>query len=126
MLMLRNIVTAVWCAVVIGTNAFALIVLARVYGGQMFELNAFGFATFNIMAMIALGVMSLISTKFLWAMLAIAVFSMFLSLGIDLLVHRVWRPASLLGSLFIIVPTYLIARWNSLSRPSDFNPVKEF
>ena len=126
MLMLRNIVTAVWCAVVIGTNAFALIVLARVYGGQMFELNGFAFASFNMMAMIALGVMSLISTKFLWAVLAVAVFSMFLSLGIDLLVHRVWRPTSLLGSLFIIVPTYLIARWNSLSRRSDFNPVKEF
>ena len=126
MLMLRNIVTAVWCAVVIGTNAFALIVLARAYGGQMFELNGFVFASFNMMAMIALGVMSLISTKFLWAVLAVAVFSMFLSLGIDLLVHRVWRPTSLLGSLFIIVPTYLIARWNSLSRPSDFNPVKEF
>ena len=126
MLMLRNIVTAVWCAVVIGTNAFALIVLARAYGGQMFELNGFAFASFNMMAIIALGVMSLFSTKFLWAMLAVAVCSMFLSLGIDLLVHRVWRPTSLLGSLFIIVPTYLIARWNSLSRPSDFNPVKEF
>ena len=126
MSMLRNIVTAVWCAVVIGTNTFALILVARNSGGQMFELDGFAFATFNMMAMIALGVISLISTKFLWAMLALALISMFLTLGIDLLVHRIWRPAGLLGSLFLIVPTYLIARWNSLSRRSDFNPVKEF
>lgn len=126
MLMTRNILTAVWCAVVIGTNAFGLILLARNFGVDLFQVNGLTFATFHMGAMVAFGLISLISTKFLWAILALAVFSMLLSLGIDLVVHRVWRPTSLLGSLFIIVPTYLLARWNTLSRRSDFNPVKEF
>ena len=38
MSMLRNILTAIWCAVIIGTNTFALIVTAQHFGVDVLAL----------------------------------------------------------------------------------------
>lgn len=126
MSMLRNILTAIWCAVIIGTNTFALIVTAQHFGVDVLALNSVLLPVVQMSAMIALGILSLVSTKYLWAILAVAVLSLLLTLANDLLVVRVWRPSAMLSSLLIIVPTYLLARWNSLSRETKFNPVQEF
>ena len=123
---LRNILTTIWCAVIIGTNAFALIVTARHFGVDVLALNSVLLPVVQMSAMIVLGILSLVSTKYLWAILAVAVLSLLLTLAHDLLVVRVWRPSAMLGSLLVIVPTYLLARWNSLSRETNFNPVQEF
>ena len=122
----RNILTAIWCAVIIGTNTFALIVTAQHFGVDVLALNSVLLPVVQMSAMIALGILSLVSTKYLWAILAVAVLSLLLTLANDLLVVRVWRPSAMLSSLLIIVPTYLLARWNSLSRETKFNPVQEF
>lgn len=126
MTMLRNILTTIWCAVIIGTNVFALIVLAQTYGGDLLMLGALTFPVAQMIAMAALGVVSLVSTKYLWAILAVAVISLLVSFGHEVFVQRVWRPSAMMGSLIVIVPTYLLARWNSLSREPKFNPVQEF
>ena len=126
MTMLRNILTAIWCAVIIGTNTFALIVTAQHFGVDVLALNSVLLPVMQMSAMIVLGILSLVSTKYLWAILAVAVLSLLLTLANDLLVVRVWRPSAMLGSLLVIVPTYLLARWNSLSRETKFNPVQEF
>ncbi|HIG22964.1 MAG TPA: hypothetical protein EYG02_06930 [Henriciella marina] len=126
MSMLRNILTAIWCAVIIGTNTFALIVTAQHFGVDVLALNSVLLPVVQLSAMIVLGILSLVSTKYLWAILAVAVLSLLLTLANDLLVVRVWRPSAMLSSLLIIVPTYLLARWNSLSRETKFNPVQEF
>ena len=126
MSMLRNILTAIWCAVIIGTNTFALIVTAQHFGVDVLALNSVLLPVVQMSAMIVLGILSLVSTKYLWAILAVAVLSLLLTLANDLLVVRVWRPSAMLSSLLIIVPTYLLARWNSLSRETKFNPVQEF
>lgn len=126
MSMLRNILTAIWCAVIIGTNTFALIVTAQYFGVDVLALNSVLLPVVQMSAMIVLGILSLVSTKYLWAILAVAVLSLLLTLANDLLVVRVWRPSAMLSSLLIIVPTYLLARWNSLSRETKFNPVQEF
>ena len=126
MTMLRNILTAIWCAVMIGTNTFALIVTAQHFGVDVLALNSVLLPVMQMSAMIVLGILSLVSTKYLWAILAVAVLSLLLTLANDLLVVRVWRPSAMLGSLLVIVPTYLLARWNSLSRETKFNPVQEF
>ena len=123
---LRNILTTIWCAVIIGTNTFALIVTAQHFGVDVLALNSVLLPVMQMSAMIVLGVLSLVSTKYLWAILAVAVLSLLLTLANDLLVVRVWRPSAMLGSLLVIVPTYLLARWNSLSRETKFNPVQEF
>lgn len=126
MTMLRNILTAIWCAVIIGTNTFALIVTAQHFGVDVLALNSVLLPVVQMSAMIVLGILSLVSTKYLWAILAVAVLSLLLTLANDLLVVRVWRPSAMLSSLLVIVPTYLLARWNSLSRETKFNPVQEF
>ena len=126
MTMLRNILTAIWCAVMIATNTFALIVTAQHFGVDVLALNSVLLPVMQMSAMIVLGILSLVSTKYLWAILAVAVLSLLLTLANDLLVVRVWRPSAMLGSLLVIVPTYLLARWNSLSRETKFNPVQEF
>lgn len=123
---LRNILTTIWCAVIIGTNTFALIVTAQHFGVDVLAVNSVLLPVVQMSAMIVLGILSLISTKYLWAILAVAVLSLLLTLANDLLVVRVWRPSAMLGSLLVIVPTYLLARWNSLSRETKFNPVQEF
>lgn len=123
---LRNILTTIWCAVIIGTNTFALIVTAQHFGVDVLALNSVLLPVVQMSAMIVLGILSLVSTKYLWAILAVAVLSLLLTLANDLLVVRVWRPSAMLGSLLVIVPTYLLARWNSLSRETKFNPVQEF
>ena len=123
---LRNILTTIWCAVIIGTNTFALIVTAQHFGVDVLALNSVLLPVMQMSAMIVLGVLSLVSTKYLWAILAVAVLSLLLTLANDLLMVRVWRPSAMLGSLLVIVPTYLLARWNSLSRETKFNPVQEF
>ena len=126
MSMLRNILTIIWCAVIIGTNTFALILTAQHFGVDVLALNSVLLPVVQMSAMIVLGILSLVSTKYLWAILAVAVLSLLLTLANDLLVVRVWRPSAMLGSLLVIVPTYLLARWNSLSRETKFNPVQEF
>ena len=123
---LRNILTTIWCAVIIGTNTFALIVTAQHFGVDVLALNSVLLPVVQMSAMIVLGILSLVSTKYLWAILAVAVLSLLLPLANDLLGMRVWRPSAMLGSLLVIVPTYLLARWNSLSRETKFNPVQEF
>ena len=123
---LRNILTTIWCAVIIGTNTFALIVTAQHFGVDVLALNSVLLPVVQMSAMIVLGILSLVSTKYLWAILAVAVLSLLLTLANDLLVVRVWRPSAMLSSLLVIVPTYLLARWNSLSRETKFNPVQEF
>lgn len=122
----RNILTAIWCALVIGTNAFGLILLVRVVGVDGAILDGTWFLSTKLALMAGLGLLSLVSTKFLWAVLGVAVFWMLLGLGYDVLVQRTWRPGAMLSSLFVIVPTYLLARWNAAARKTDFNPVKEF
>jgi hypothetical protein len=126
MSMLRNILTAIWCAVIIGTNTFALIVIAQYFGVDVLALNSVLLPVMHMSAMIVLGILSLVSTKYLWVILGVSVLSLVLALAHDLLVMRVWRPSTMLDSLLVIVPTYLLARWNSLSRETKFNPVQEF
>ena len=118
----RNILTAIWCAVIIGTNVFGLMVLVRYVGFD----GVVDLVGLKMALMAGLGLLSLVSTKFLWAVLAMAVLWMLFSLSFELFVQRAWRPSSMLSSLFTIVPTYLLARWNTAARKSDFNPVKEF
>ena len=126
MTMLRNILTAIWCAVIIGTNTFALIVTAQYFGVDVLALNSVLLPVVQMGAMIVLGILSLVSTKYLWVILGVSVLSLVLTLAHDLLVMRLWRPSTMLDSLLVIVPTYLLARWNSLSRETKFNPVQEF
>ena len=52
--------------------------------------------------------------------------ALLLGLAHDLLIQRIWRPSGMLGSLIVIIPTYLLARWNTAARKTEFNPVKEF
>lgn len=128
MTMFRNILTAIWCAIIIGTNTFALIVTVQHFGLDMLAFGSLSLPIFQMVALAVLGVMSLVSTKYLWAILAVAVISLLMSVGYDLFGQgaRVARPSSMLGSLALIIPTYLLARWNTLSREPDFNPVQEF
>lgn len=124
--LLRNILTAIWCAVIIGLNVFGLITLIQVVGLDGAISGGAWLWTSKLALMAVLGVMSLASTKFLWAVLAVAVFWMLLGVSFDLLAQRAWRSGGLLGALFTIIPTYLLARWNSAVRKAEFNPVKEF
>jgi hypothetical protein len=123
---LRNILTTIWCAVIIGTNVFGLIIVARTLGYEAFQQSGLSLPVVQMIALAGLGLISLVSTKFLWAILALATISLLLSFGYDVLINRSWRPASMLGGLFLIIPTYFLARWDSLARRSDFNPVQEF
>lgn len=126
MQLLRNILTAILCAVIIGTNLFGLIVLWRAFGVDVAGEPGVLWPAVQMGGLTVFAILSLVSTKYLWVVLAIAAMSLLIGFGFDVLVQRVWRPSSMLGSLFVIVPTYLLARWNSLARPTDFNPVKEF
>ena len=126
MTLLRNILTAVWCAIVIGTNVFSLIVLLRVVGVDVLQSPVMLLPAMKMVLLTAFGLMALVSTKYLWAMLAVAAMALLLGFAHDVLFQRTWRPSSMLGGLFVIVPTYLLARWNSVARKTDFNPVKEF
>jgi hypothetical protein len=122
----RNILTAIWCAVIIGTNIFGLILMVRVYGVDVVNGPALLLPFAKMVLMAGFGLLSLISTKYLWAVLAIAATVLLLGLSHDVLVQRSWRPSGMLGGLFVIVPTYLLARWNTAARKTEFNPVKEF
>ncbi|MEQ8559500.1 MAG: hypothetical protein RIB03_14390 [Henriciella sp.] len=124
--LLRNILTAIWCAVIIGTNVFGLIMVARVFGMDLLQSEITLLPAVKMVLMTGFGLMALVSTKYLWAMLAVAAFAMLLGFAHDVLAQRVWRPSTMLGDLFVIIPTYLLARWNTAARKSDFNPVKEF
>lgn len=122
----RNILTAIWCAIVIGTNVFGLIMLVRVFGLEGLMQPMLMFTASKMALLSGFSLMALISTKYLWAVLAVAVLTTLLALAHELLVTRNGEGPSLLSSLFLIIPTYLLARWNTLARQSDFNPVKEF
>ncbi|WP_370237244.1 MULTISPECIES: hypothetical protein [Henriciella] len=124
--LLRNILTAIWCAVIIGLNVFGLITLIQVVGLDGAISAGAWLWTAKLALMAVLGVMSLASTKFLWAVLAVAVLWMLLGVSFDLLAQRTWRSGGLQGALFTIIPTYLLARWNTAVRKAEFNPVKEF
>ena len=127
MTLLRNILTAIWCAIVIGTNVFGLILIARVVGlDAVLVQPMIAFASLKMTLLAVFGVMALASTKYLWAIVAVAGTALLLTLSYDLLVQRVWRPSGMLNALFFIVPTYILARWNNVARKHDFNPVKEF
>ncbi|WP_084418789.1 hypothetical protein [Henriciella litoralis] len=123
---LRNILTAIWCAIIIGANAFGLIVVLQAVGLSVFARSDMALPVLQMILLSGFGVLSLISTKFLWVILAVSVVSMLLGFGYEVLMQRVWRPASMLTGLVLIIPTYLLARWNTLSRQTEFNPVKEF
>lgn len=127
MTLLRNILTAIWCAIVIGTNVFGLILIARVVGlDAVLVQPMIAFTSLKMALLAVFGVMALVSTKYLWAILAVAGTALLLTMSYDLLIQRVWRPSGMLNALFFIIPTYLLARWNTLARPREFNPVKEF
>ena len=122
----RNILTAIWCAVIIGTNIFGLIVVTRIYGLDVVNTPALLLPFVKMILLAGFGLLALLSTKYLWAVLAVASAALLLGLSHDVLVQRTWRPSGMLGGLFVIVPTYLLARWNTAARKTDFNPVKEF
>lgn len=124
--LLRNIITAIWCAIVIGTNVFGLMLLARVLGPDMLQAPGVLLPVIKMGLLAVLGLLALVSTKFLWAILAVATLALLLGVTYDLFVERIWRPSSMMSALFVIIPTYLLARWNTAARKSDFNPVKEF
>ena len=126
MSLLRNILTAIWCAVVIGTNVFGLIMLVRLFGMESLQEPFMALAASRMALLSGFGLLALISTKFLWAVLAVAVLTTLLALAHELLVARNGEGPGLVSSLFLIVPTYLLARWNTVAQKSDFNPVKEF
>ena len=124
--LLRNIITAIWCAIVIGTNVFGLMLLARVLGLDMLQAPGVLLPAAKMGLLAGLGLLALVSTKFLWAILVVATLALLLGVTYDLFVERIWRPSSMMSGLFVIIPTYLLARWNTAARKSDFNPVKEF
>ncbi|WP_084396067.1 hypothetical protein [Henriciella aquimarina] len=124
--LLRNILTAIWCAIIIGTNVFGLIMFARLFGVEGLQEPVMLLAASKMALLSAFGLIALISTKYLWAMLAVAVTATLLGLAHDLLVARNGEGPGLFSSLFVIIPTYLLARWNTAARKTDFNPVKEF
>ena len=126
MSLLRNILTAIWCALVIGTNVFGLIMLVRLFGMDTLQEPIMALAASRMALLSGFGLMALISTKYLWGVLAVAVLTTLLALAHELLVARNGEGPGLFSSLFMIIPTYLLARWNTLARRSDFNPVKEF
>ena len=124
--LLRNIITAIWCAIVIGTNVFGLMLLARLLGPDMLQAPGVFLPVIKMGLLAGLGLLALVSTKFLWAIVAVATLALLLGVTYDLFVQRIWRPSSMMSGLFVIIPTYLLARWNTAARKSDFNPVKEF
>ncbi|MEE2877687.1 MAG: hypothetical protein VX593_01660 [Pseudomonadota bacterium] len=124
--LLRNITTAVWCAVIIGANLFGLIVVARLFGVEVLQRPDLLLSVVKMVLLSGFGLLALVSTKYLWAILAVAAFALLLGFSYDVLVQRVWRPSSMLGGLFVVVPTYLLARWNAAAQKTVFNPVKEF
>ncbi|MGB3624897.1 MAG: hypothetical protein WA989_03655 [Henriciella sp.] len=124
--LLRNILTAIWCAVIIGTNMFGLMIIARVAGLDGLLADGTWIMTSKLALMTGFGLAALVSTKFLWAILAVAVFWTLLNLIFDFFVQGSWGSPSTMSGLFVIVPTYLLARWNSAVRKTNFNPVKEF
>ena len=124
--LLRNITTAVWCAVIIGANLFGLIVVARLFGVEVLQRPDLLLSVVKMVLLSGFGLLALVSTKYLWAILAVAAFALLLGFSYDVLVQRVWRPSSMLGGLFVVVPTYLLARWNAAAQKTVFNTVKEF
>ncbi len=123
----RNILTAIWCAVVIGLNVFGLIMFVRVYGLAGLQEPLYLLPVAHLGLLSGLGVLALVSTKFLWAICAVAALSILLGLAQDVLLPRGVRAPGFIGSLIILVPTYFLARWNTAAaQKSDFNPVKEF
>jgi hypothetical protein len=124
--LLRNIITAIWCAIVIGTNVFGLMLLARLLGPDMLQAPGVLLPAVKMGLLAGFGLLALVSTKFLWAILAVATLALLLGVTYDLFVERIWRPSSMMSGLFVIIPTYLLARWNTAARKTDFNPVKEF
>ena len=124
--LLRNILTAIWCAVIIGSNVFGLIMLWRLFGMEVLQDSVLLLPALRMTLLAGTGLAALVSTKYLWAVLAVAVIALLLGLAHDLLIQRIWRPSGMLGSLIVIIPTYLLARWNTAARRTEFNPVKEF
>ena len=124
--LLRNITTAVWCAVIIGANLFGLIVVARLFGVEVLQRPDLLLSVVKMVLLSGFGLLALVSTKYLWAILAVAAFALLLGFSYDVLVQRVWRPSSMLGGLFVVVPTYLLARGHAAAQKTVFNPVKEF
>ena len=124
--LLRNILTAIWCAIVIGTSVFALVLLMRVHGLDVTRETALMLPATQFSLLALFGFLSLVSTKFLWAVFAVAAMAALLGLAHELLVARNGEGAGLADSLFLIIPTYLLARWNAAAPQTEFNPVKEF
>ncbi|MEM5517450.1 hypothetical protein WNY37_10855 [Henriciella sp. AS95] len=122
----RNIITAIWCAVIIGTNVFGLIVLSQVVGMNALLSPGLLLPVVKMALMAGFGLLALVSTKYLWFVLAVAVMALLLGLTYDIFIQRMWRSSGMLGALATIIPTYLLARWNTAARKTNFNPVKEF
>ena len=126
MSLLRNILTAIWCAIVFGSSVFGLILMVRIHGGDLLRETVLMLHTAELGLLAGFGLMALVSTKYLWAVFAVAVMALLLGLTHDVIVQRVWRPSAMLSGLFLIIPTYLLARWNAAAQTPEFNPVKEF
>ena len=122
----RNILTTIWCAWIIGTSVFGLILFARVAGLDGLQDPALLLSASKMTLLSIFGVMALASTKYLWAVLAVAALAPLMGLALELMVTRNGGGPNLLASLFQIVPTYILARWNTAARTTEFNPVKEF
>ena len=76
--LLRNIITATWCAIVIGTNVFGLMLLARLLGPDMLQAPGVFLPVIKMGLLAGLGLLALVSTKFLWAIVAVATLALLL------------------------------------------------
>ncbi|MEL6259358.1 MAG: hypothetical protein AAFQ67_09930 [Pseudomonadota bacterium] len=125
--LVRQILTALWAAILAGLNAFFALTFYGVWAESDGSYSSMLFwRSVAVPAVLAaLCLLALIYIKALWAVIAFAVVNF--GFGVLGALQGFQMSVELtIGVLILIVPTYLLLRWDMSARKRDINPAEEF
>lgn len=125
----RLMLTVAWCAVLAGLNAFVLFAvwIPGLRAGAQLEPVHF-LPLGGLVLTLCLAIAAMVRPGLLWALVGVLFIWLVLH-AVAMLTGGSWRPRQLVGSLIMIAPTYLLARWHTVvvrRHKRLQNPAEEF
>lgn len=111
----RLTLTVIWCAILAGLNGYVLAAIwwPGLRAGVAIDLAGYVSLTGAVLTL-AIAIGAMLRPHLLWLLAGMTVVWLVVGVGVSLGSGE-FQPRRLLGFLFILVPTYLLARWHSVA-----------